>query len=95
MVAAANSICDHPSFEANVNVNRILKPQLVFVAEVTVKCAACGCVFEFKDLPKRISTRRVGVNLDSTCVSLPIAPLTSEERDRRICAGGHIQVDAD
>lgn len=49
--------CNHPRFDANVVVNRIEHPTkgLVYMADVQVRCMACGTRFKFKGLQHGLS----------------------------------------
>src|SRR5690606_26099578 len=65
--------CTHPTFTAEVDVNRITDRRR-FTAGVRVLCTACGRPFRFIGLPSRIDSKRPGVNVFGTNVMLPIEP---------------------
>jgi hypothetical protein len=77
--------CYHPEFDAFVNVGRIGEgddenpaPGMPkhFVAEITIKCGACGEPFRFLGVPGGLSLSYAvpSTSLDSTELRAPIRP---------------------
>ena len=70
--------CPHEDFSAVVGVYRLTKseggPVTCYVAEVTVKCAACDRPFQFLGLPPGYDTQGATVSVDGLCANLALAP---------------------
>lgn len=67
-------MCEHPVFEANVQVN-IIEDIKAFAADVHIKCTKCGTQFIFLGLPGGLSINYPTVSLDGTEARMPIAPM--------------------
>lgn len=65
--------CDHPSFRANVTVNR-LEDTRRFSADVRIECDRCGVPFRFLGLPAGLDLEGASVSADGTEARLSIAP---------------------
>jgi hypothetical protein len=65
--------CDHPHFEAAVDVIR-LQDSGRFAADVRIKCAACGIPMRFIGLPAGVDLNGAAVSVDATEARLAIAP---------------------
>ncbi len=65
--------CDHPEFQASVNVNRIVDAG-AFSADVRITCKTCGTEFEFGGMQRGHSPSAPMVSFDGTEARLPIAP---------------------
>lgn len=68
--------CEHPIFEAKVEVNRV-EDVGKFSADVTINCAKCGSPFVFLGMKFGVSLSIPLVSLDGTEARLPIAPADS------------------
>jgi hypothetical protein len=66
-------LCEHPTFEAHVRVNRI-EDRGAFVADVQVRCAACGVRFRFLGLDGGLSYSQPMVSVDAFELRAPIEP---------------------
>lgn len=71
------TICHHPTFTADVSVHRIGadadRPPTHIMAEVTVRCAACGVPFRFLGTGTGLSFSKPTVDLPATTLHAPIA----------------------
>ncbi len=68
--------CTHPDFAARVNVHRIgadAGPIRNFVADVTIRCAACGVDFRFLGPPTGLSFGHPTVDITATTLHCPVA----------------------
>jgi hypothetical protein len=73
--------CKHETFGAEVAVARIADDGgeiRHFVAEVTVRCSACGLPFHFVGPPAGLSFSHPTVNVGATTLHAPIAPGVAE-----------------
>lgn len=69
--------CEHESFAASVAVQRLTDEAgrvRNFVAEITVRCAACDLPFHFVGPDAGFSFTRPTVNVGATTLSAPICP---------------------
>lgn len=66
-------ICEHPNFEAIVTVNR-LEDVKRFVADVQVRCSACGVRFRFLGLERGLHPTEPRVSVDEFELRAPIEP---------------------
>jgi hypothetical protein len=69
--------CEHPDFEAHVAVGRISDDGtgeniVHFIADVTVKCTACGEPFGFRGPPAGHSWDEPRCRVDAKQISLPL-----------------------
>lgn len=67
------ALCDHPSFEANVTVNRI-EDKGRFVADVQVRCAKCGVRFRWLGFAMGLHPTEPRVSVDHFELRAPIEP---------------------
>ena len=65
--------CQHPSFKANVAVNRF-EDTGRFMADITVACADCGEPFRFVGLAAGLDWERPLVSIDALELRAPIEP---------------------
>jgi hypothetical protein len=71
------SDCAHPDFAAEVAVHRLTDDAgrvRNFVAEVKVRCAACGLPFQFLGPPTGFAFKHPTVDVLGTTLSAPIGP---------------------
>lgn len=67
--------CPHPTFEAQVSVNRITGgPALRFAADVRITCALCREPFRFLGPHAGLSFEHPTVSIDGLELHLPIEP---------------------
>lgn len=73
--------CTHVNFGVLSEVSRLnktdpetLSPYLIYVLEVKCFCRNCGQMFEFKDVPFGINPEKLGMNVDSLTMRVPITP---------------------
>jgi hypothetical protein len=65
--------CTHPDFYANVGVAR-LEDSGKFLAEVRVKCSACGMPFRFLGVPAGVAFYEPRTSIDDLELRAPIEP---------------------
>ena len=65
--------CEHRSFSASVEVNR-LEDVVRFVADVKISCAECGIPMRFIGLPAGLDLNGASVSVDGTEGRFAIAP---------------------
>jgi len=65
--------CEHRSFNAFVEVNRITDPAR-FTADVKISCAECGIPMRFIGLPVGLDLNGASVSVDGTEGRFAIAP---------------------
>lgn len=65
--------CTHPDFAANVGVNRF-EDTGKFLADITIKCVACGVTMRFVGAPAGIDFERPTVSITSEELHAPIEP---------------------
>lgn len=70
--------CEHPSFEARVDVNRLTKtadgPVDRWQADVRIRCSGCGLPFRFLGLPTGLDLLGAAVSVDGEEARLSLAP---------------------
>jgi hypothetical protein len=70
--------CSHETFQANVQVGRLTDgedgPVTAWVAEVRVRCAACGLEFGFLGPPAGVRNNEPTTSLDGLELRCPIVP---------------------
>lgn len=87
--------CRHDQFEANVGVYPLqdgptsapidlTKPPDRYFAEVTIKCATCGELFQFLGPETGLSFTKPTVDFHATTLHIPIAPGKREVVPSRI-----------
>lgn len=80
--ASGKSECLHKSFEANVQVNRLMgRGGLEFNAQVCVICAECGEKFKFLGMSRGVHPTRPAVSFDECEARLPIVPMNKTGQD--------------
>jgi hypothetical protein len=73
-VSNSTMACEHPDFEAEVDVNRLADVG-AFAADVRICCVACREPFVFiGSLETGLSSREPRVNVDGTELRIPIQP---------------------
>jgi hypothetical protein len=65
--------CEHGQWEANVEVKHLSDADR-WMAELTIKCAACGVPMRFIGLPGGLDLNGASVSLDATEARLAVAP---------------------
>lgn len=85
--------CEHASFEATVEVNRLLNDGEVvaFSADVRVSCADCDEPFVWSGLPVGLSPLRPMVSMDGRELRAPLRPSSSPPDFGRIGPGFHVE----
>ena len=69
--------CEHPSFSARVEVQRLTDDDgrvRNYVAELSVACEACGLPFHFLGAETGLSFMAPTVNVGATTLHAPMAP---------------------
>lgn len=66
-------MCEHKEFHANVAVNR-MEDTKRFMANITIRCAACGISMRFLGLPSGLDLDGATTSFDGTEARLAIAP---------------------
>ena len=78
--------CPHESFEARVEVQRLTDgdggPVKNYLADITVRCAACGTPFHFVGPDCGLSFKKPTVSVGATTLHAPIAPGEAELPER-------------
>ncbi len=69
-------MCQHEGFHAEVRIARITDPgqPLRFMADITVRCAACREAFRFLGVDAGLSFERPMVSVDGLILTAPIEP---------------------
>lgn len=84
MTANPDRACDHPDFEAFVDVNRTGTGDTAdgspaaFMADIRVNCAACGEKFRWTGAPAGLSFDRPTVSVDETELHAPLRPASAD-----------------
>lgn len=80
--------CAHAATVASVTVSRQEGKggSAFYVADISIDCCDCGAAFGFMGIPWGCSTTRPVVNIDATVLTLPLEPLTREQRSQRVLA---------
>lgn len=84
MIADLDQPCPHPDFEADVVVNRIGEGDTAdglpaaFMADIRVRCAACGEPFRWAGVQAGMSFARPMVSLDEYELHAPLRPASSD-----------------
>ena len=68
--------CQHENFEAVVTVHRVADPDqpMHFMADLSIRCAACRQKFRFIGVDAGLSFEKPRVNVDGTELNMPIEP---------------------
>lgn len=69
--------CAHPDFATEVGVHRLTESGDCvrnFVAEIKIRCTACGLPFQFLGAPTGFGFRYPTVDVPATTLHAPIAP---------------------
>jgi hypothetical protein len=69
----AKPLCEHPTFEAHVRVNRI-EDKGSFAADVQVRCSVCRVRFRFLGLDRGLHPGEPRVSVDEFELRAPIEP---------------------
>lgn len=84
MTANPDRACDHPDFEAFVDVNRVGTGDTAdgspaaYVADIRVNCAACGEKFRWSGVQAGLSYERPMVSVDETELHAPLRPASAD-----------------
>lgn len=81
--------CDHPDFEARVDVARITD-SAVWYADLTVRCAACGQEMQFIGFPMGLSPGEPMINVSGTELRIPFRPYAEAEARRRFLSDSRL-----
>lgn len=74
-----NHKCEHQTFDASVEVNRVLgdgdgEPPIRFTVDVAIRCRDCGLPFRFIGLPHGLDMNGAAVSANGEEARLCIAP---------------------
>ena len=82
MIADPDRACEHPNFEAQVEVNRLSAveggPINAYSADIQVACVECGEKFRWIGVPAGLSGGHPMCSVDESVLSAPLRPASSD-----------------